>query len=117
MYGQTDVPQRRVNTWLLFVVLSEQVRILLTPRQQQNQPESRVKQNGTLAQRIRSLFFFKRLKCACLLHTKQAAHLEQSTPYYVLSELIRSLIALIVQPDRRGNINMEDFSEAMPAEV
>lgn len=47
----------------------------------------------------------------------QAAHLEQSTPYYVLSGLMRGLIAIIVPPNRRGQINMEEFANAMPAEV
>lgn len=47
----------------------------------------------------------------------QAAHLEQSTPYFVLSELTAALMAIIVEPDRKGRIVMKEFSEAMPTEV
>lgn len=47
----------------------------------------------------------------------QGAHLEQSTPYHVLSELTVALMAIIVEPDRKGRIVMEEFSEAMPTEV
>lgn len=43
--------------------------------------------------------------------------MEQSTPYYVLSELTAALMAIIVEPDRKGRIVMEEFSEAMPTEV
>lgn len=49
--------------------------------------------------------------------TQQGAHLEQSTPYYVLSELTASLMAIIVEPDRKGRFVMEEFSDAMPPEV
>ncbi|CAM9529733.1 unnamed protein product, partial [Scytosiphon promiscuus] len=47
----------------------------------------------------------------------QGGHLEQSTPYHVLSALTASLMAIIVEPDRKGRINMIEFSEAMPTEA
>jgi len=48
---------------------------------------------------------------------EQGAHLEQSTPYYILSDLTAALMAIIVEPDRKGRIVMEEFMEAMPTEV
>lgn len=47
----------------------------------------------------------------------QGAHLEQSTPYHALSELTAALMTIIVEPDRKGRIIMEEFAEAMPTEV
>lgn len=43
--------------------------------------------------------------------------MEQSTPYHVLSELTVALMAIIVEPDRKGRFCKEDFFEAMPTEV
>ena len=43
--------------------------------------------------------------------------MEQATPYHVLSELAAALMAIIVEPDRKGRIDMEEFSESMPTEV
>lgn len=64
-----------------------------------------------------SFVFDHKLHFVPTANIKQAAHLEQSTPYYVLSGLMRALIALIVPPNRYGQIDIEEFADAMPAEV
>ncbi|CAM9606556.1 unnamed protein product, partial [Ectocarpus fasciculatus] len=47
----------------------------------------------------------------------QGAHLEQSTPYHVLSGLTAALMAIIVEPDWKGLIDMKEFAASMPSEV
>ncbi|CAN0344841.1 unnamed protein product, partial [Phaeothamnion confervicola] len=37
----------------------------------------------------------------------RATHLEQSTPYYVLSDVMKGFLQLLVTPDRHGRIEPE----------
>lgn len=43
--------------------------------------------------------------------------MEQSTPYHVLSGLTAALMAIIVEPDWKGLVDMTEFAASMPTEV